>query len=92
MSCKSDRFHAGGQASWQAELRATSNKATVDCDLGSLSLSGTLRLGEKDGFSLDGLVHQQYEIGGRLDLARLAQTVAGDAPSPSADAGQIGSR
>jgi len=67
-----DRFHGGGQVSWQAD-RVEIEKATVDCDLGSLSADGTLLLGEKGGFSLATLLQQRYEIGGRLDLARLAQ-------------------
>jgi hypothetical protein len=67
-----DRVHASGQVSWQAD-RIEIQKTSVDCDLGSVSLESTLRLGEKGGFSLDALLHDQYEVGARLDLARLAQ-------------------
>jgi translocation and assembly module TamB len=69
-----ERCHAGGQVSWQAD-RVQIEKASVECDFGNVSLDSTLLLGEKGGFAIDTLLQQQYELSGRLDLARLAQTL-----------------
>ena len=67
-----DRLQTAAQASWQAD-RVDIEKASVDCDLCSASLVGTIPLGQKDGFSLSSLIRQRQELSGRLDLARLAR-------------------
>ncbi len=67
-----DRFQTAAQASWQAD-RVDIQKASVDCDLCSASLVGTIPLGQKGGFSLSSLIRQRQELSGRLDLARLAR-------------------
>ncbi len=70
-----DRFQSAVQASWQPD-RVNVEKATVDCDLASVSAAGTIPLGQKDGFSLSSLLRQRQELNGRLDLARLARMLS----------------
>ena len=48
-------------------------KSSIDCDLGSASLSGTLRRDQAGGWSLPSLWQQRYELSGRVDVARLAR-------------------
>jgi hypothetical protein len=63
----------------RADLRASGNaqkvqieQTTFRCDAGELSLGGTLDLARPDKSWLDLVLHQTYELEGRVDLARLA--------------------
>ena len=67
-----DRLHAVCQASWQAD-RVEVQQSSVDCDVGNVSLSSTVRWGQQDAMSLDWLLHQRHDLSGRVDLARLAR-------------------
>ncbi len=67
-----ERLHATCQASWRPD-RVEVERAAIDCDLGSASLSSTLVRDKKGGWSLAGLLHQRHELSGRVDVARLAR-------------------
>ncbi|MEN6458882.1 MAG: hypothetical protein ABFC63_08120 [Thermoguttaceae bacterium] len=67
-----DRAETAAQASWR-ENRFDIEKATVQCDVLSASLQGTIPTGQKEGFSLAMLIRQRHELTGQLDLARLAR-------------------
>jgi len=65
-----ERFQANCEMSWRAN-RVEIEKSSIDCDVGTVSMTGTIPL--KDGFSIDRLAHERQELNGRLDLARLAR-------------------
>jgi translocation and assembly module TamB len=53
-------------------------KTRLQCDLGSFAASGSINLGQKGKASaLDWLSHNQYEVQGNVDLARLAAMLPG---------------
>ncbi len=53
-------------------------QSSVDCDLGGVSLNGTLELGDQEpGPLLASALRQSCEIYGRIELARLAQMLPG---------------
>jgi len=66
-----DRLHAVSLASWN-EGRLNVEKTLVDCDLGDLNCESTLKLDHPDGLTLRGLLRERHELGGRVDVARLA--------------------
>ncbi|MHC4177800.1 MAG: DUF748 domain-containing protein, partial [Planctomycetota bacterium] len=71
------RLHAACQIS-QHEDRLEIKQSSVDCDVGSVSLSGALDLAkQRSGPLLTSLLQQTYEIDGRIELARLAQMLPG---------------
>ena len=65
-------LQADCHASWQAD-RLDIEKSSIQCDVGNASLTGTVPLGGKDGFSLTAIAHQRQEFSGSVDLAELAQ-------------------
>jgi translocation and assembly module TamB len=67
-----DRLHAVCQVSWQAD-RVEVERSSLECELGNVSLSSTVRRGEKDGLSFASLLRQRHELTGGLDVARLAR-------------------
>lgn len=67
-----ENLHAACFVSWQTD-RLTIEKSTLDCDVGSASLASTVRLDQSSGFSPDSLLHQQHDLKGQVDLARLAR-------------------
>lgn len=66
------RFYAGMFLSWQAD-RFEIERSAIDCDLGNVSLSSTIRRDGKDPYSLQSLARQRHEFTGWLDLARTAK-------------------
>jgi translocation and assembly module TamB len=60
-------------AAWQGD-KVQVDRALVTCDLGTVSLVGTLDVGAKATKDLlTAMAHQSYEIDGRLDVAKLAR-------------------
>ena len=53
--------------------RVEVERAAMDCDLGSVSLSSTLRRDAQGVWSLAGLLHQRHGLSGQMDVARLAR-------------------
>ncbi len=69
--------HAVCQIARQQD-RVEITQSSVDCDLGSASVRGTLDLGEQEsGSLLDAVLQQTCEVEGHVDLARLAQMLPG---------------
>ncbi len=67
-----ERLHGVCQASWQGNSIEI-EKTSVDCDLGSLALTSTVKRDPKNGISMQSLAHDRHELTGRIDLARLAR-------------------
>jgi hypothetical protein len=72
-----DRLHAVCQAKRRGN-RLEVQSSTLDCDLGTLSASGTLQL-DPHGLQIApaSLGQQIFDIRGRIDLARLTQMLPG---------------
>jgi hypothetical protein len=69
-----DRFRAVCQVSWQAD-RVEIEQSSIDCDLGNVSLSSTVKRDAKTDMSFGSLLRQRHELSGRIDLARAARVL-----------------
>lgn len=69
-----DRFRALCQVSWQPD-RIEIEQSSIDCDLGNLSLSSTVKRDAKAGMTFNSLLRQRHELSGRIDLARAARVL-----------------
>ena len=67
-----ERLQAVGRASWNAKC-VEIEQSSLDCDLGNVTLKGTIPLDGADGFSTASLMRRPFDLSGRLDLARLAR-------------------
>lgn len=67
-----ERLRGVCQASWQAD-RIEIEKTSVDCDLGNLAWTSTIKRDPKNGISMHSLSRDRHELTGRIDLARLAR-------------------
>jgi hypothetical protein len=66
------QLSAAGQIS-MSDARLDVEKTSLQCDLGNFTITGSMNLNEQGKDSaLTSLVHQQAEIAGSIDLARLA--------------------
>jgi translocation and assembly module TamB len=79
------------RGTWQAD-RIDIEQSSMQCDVGIASLTGTVPLGGKDGFSFSALMHQRQQFSGGVDLAKLAQMLPATLSLRSQmriDAGQV---
>jgi hypothetical protein len=67
-----NRITAAGKIAWQ-DGRIEIDQLKTESDLGNVSATGTLELGDQSiQDTLASLVHQTYQVNGEIDLARLA--------------------
>ncbi|MBN1394577.1 MAG: hypothetical protein JW959_06110 [Pirellulales bacterium] len=67
-----DRAHGACKISWTGN-RVDIEQTTLDCDVGSFLVKGTIPLDEEGQIGLESLLAQRQEFDGRLDIARLAR-------------------